>query len=86
MRACSRRMKGSRMIFNLLSYSDDEIEAILAAATAACRHLDVDLNTEQGRQILERATNLAGSGVVDEEKILALLCARGVQAAERNPA
>ncbi|PWE52236.1 hypothetical protein DEM27_32195 [Metarhizobium album] len=79
-------MKGSRRIFNLLSYSDDEIEAILAAATAACRCLDVDLNTEQGRHILQRATNLAGSGVVDEAKILAMLCARGVKAAERNSA
>lgn len=72
------------MLFNLLSYSDDEIEAVLAAARIACGRLDVDPETEEGNHLLRRAIGLVAGGVVDEEDIAARLCAGRAQAHQEN--
>lgn len=63
------------MLFNLLSYRDQEIETILEAAVTACDQLDIDMNSEVGRRVLKRATNIAAGGVMDADEIVARLCA-----------
>ncbi|CAN7673017.1 hypothetical protein LJR030_002955 [Rhizobium sp. LjRoot30] len=63
------------MLFNLLSYRDKEIDSILQAAIETCNRLDIDLKSEDGRRVLQRATNIAAGGVMDADEIVARLCA-----------
>lgn len=61
------------VLFELLSYSDDEIDLITSTLRRWSEETHVDIQSEQGRAALMRAIALVSSGVNSREAIVANL-------------
>lgn len=58
------------MLFNLLSYNDEEIETILRAAAETCRLKSIKMASAEGREILQRAIELYAAGARGDQMLL----------------